>query len=99
MLLIRGEHRMAIALKATKEYLAKLDELSRRDGFDYTIYFLPAVNDTLRGTQGETLAALNAVSPKPVISTVEASLMPREILLRLMGISIPREAGGLCNSS
>lgn len=65
-----GKHRMTIALKATKEHLAKLDELSRRVGFDYTIYFLPAVHDILRGTQDETLAALNSVSPRPVVSTV-----------------------------
>lgn len=69
-----GEYRMTIALKATKEHLAKLDELSRKIGFDYTIYLVPAVHDILRGTQGETLAALNAVSPKPVVSTAQVFL-------------------------
>jgi hypothetical protein len=69
-----GEHRIATALKATKEHLEKLDEVSRRVGFEYKIYFLPAVHDILRGTQDETLAALNTVSPKPVISTVEVFL-------------------------
>ncbi|MBY0246086.1 MAG: SGNH/GDSL hydrolase family protein [Nitrospiraceae bacterium] len=69
-----GEYRMAIALKATKEHLAKLDELSRRVGFEYTIYLVPAVHDILRGTQDKTLAALNAVSPQPVVSTAQVFL-------------------------
>lgn len=69
-----GEYRMAIALKATKEHLAKLDELSRREGFDYTIYLVPAVHDILRGTQDDTLAALNSVSPKPVVPTAQVFL-------------------------
>lgn len=69
-----GEYRMTIALKATKEHLAKLDELSRRVGFEYTVYLVPSVHDILRGTQDETLAALNAVSPQPVVSIAQVLL-------------------------
>ncbi len=69
-----GGYRMALSLKATKEHLAKLDELSRRVGFEYTIYLVPPVHDILRGTQEETLAALNGVSPKPVVSTAQVFL-------------------------
>jgi hypothetical protein len=69
-----GEYRMGIALKATREHFAKLDELSRRVGFDYEIYLLPTVHDILRGTHSETLASLDSVSPKPVISTAEVFL-------------------------
>lgn len=64
-----GEERFAVALMATKEYLAQLDELSRQKGFDYTIYLIVPVQDIIRGTYGETLAMLNQVSPKAVIST------------------------------
>jgi hypothetical protein len=66
-----GEQRMAIALTATEESLARLDELSRRVGFDYKIYLLVPVHDMIRGTHGETLAALSRVSPKPVIATAD----------------------------
>jgi hypothetical protein len=66
-----GEQRMAVALTATEESLARLDELSRRVGFDYKIYLLVPVHDMIRGTHGETLAALSRVSPKPVIATAD----------------------------
>lgn len=64
-----GKGRMAVALDATKESLSKLDDLSRRIGFDYSIYLIVPVQDIIRGTYGETLATLNHVSPKPVVST------------------------------
>lgn len=64
-----GEERMAIALDATKQALARLDALSRSAGFEYSIYLIVPVQDILRGTAGETEAALNAVSPKPVVPT------------------------------
>lgn len=64
-----GEERMAIALDATKKALARLDALSRKAGFEYRIYLIVPVHDILRGTSGDTLAALAAVSPKPVIAT------------------------------
>lgn len=64
-----GKERMATALVATRESLVKLDDLSRRVGFDYTIYLLVPVQDIIRGTYGETLATLNRVSPKPVVAT------------------------------
>ena len=69
-----GKERMATALVATKENLARLDELSRRVGFDYNIYLLVPVQDIIRGSYGETLATLNRVSPKPAIATAELFL-------------------------
>lgn len=69
-----GRARMATALVATRENLAKLDDLSRRLGFDYTIYLLVPVQDIIRGSYGETLAVLNSVSPKPAIPTAELFL-------------------------
>ena len=74
-----GEGRMAIAEMATKESLIKLDDLSRRVGFDYKIYLLVPVQDIMRGTYGETLAILNRVSPKPVVPTAQLFLgSPRD---------------------
>jgi hypothetical protein len=64
-----GQERMAVAQLATKESLAKLDELSRRVGFDYKIYLLVPVQDIIRGTYGDTLATLNRVAPIPAVST------------------------------
>jgi hypothetical protein len=66
-----GEYRMNIALTATRENLQRLDELSHRFGFDYTIYLLPTVQDILRGTDGATLAALSGVSPRPVVAIAD----------------------------
>jgi hypothetical protein len=74
-----GKERMAAALVATEESLAKLDDMSRRVGFDYNIYLLVPVQDIIRGTYGETLATLNRVSPKPVVATAELFLdSPRD---------------------
>jgi hypothetical protein len=64
-----GEDRMAVALEATRAALTRLDDLSRREGFGYSIYLLVPVHDLLRGTAGETLATLNRVAPKPAIPT------------------------------
>ncbi|KFZ43958.1 hypothetical protein DS62_13360 [Smithella sp. SC_K08D17] len=69
-----GNERMATALQATLESLARLDELSRRVGFGYHIYLLVPVQDIIRGTYGETLEKLNSVSPKPVIPTAQLFL-------------------------
>lgn len=64
-----NEQRMKEALQYTKDGLARFDELSRRVGFEYSIYLIVPVQDIKRGTYGETLAALNSVSPKPAIPT------------------------------
>ena len=64
-----GEGRMAIAEVATRESLAKLDDLSRRVGFDYKIYLLVPVQDIIRGTYGDTLATLNRVALIPAVAT------------------------------
>lgn len=69
-----GKERMATALVATRENLARLDELSRQVGFDYTIYLLVPVQDIIRSSYGETIAALNSVSPKPAVATAELFL-------------------------
>jgi hypothetical protein len=66
-----GEQRMAIALDATRNALARLDALSRERGFEYSIYLIVPVNDILRGTQDQTFAMLNGVSPKPAIATAQ----------------------------
>jgi hypothetical protein len=64
-----GEERMSEALAHTKRGLEELDDLSRRAGFDYEIYLIVPVQDIIRGTHDDTLAALNGVSPKAAIPT------------------------------
>lgn len=66
-----GGERMTIALDGTRKALARLDQLSRHAGFEYRIYLVVPVQDILRNTDAETLATLNAVSPKPVIPTAD----------------------------
>lgn len=66
-----GEDRMAIALEGTRDALARLDELSRREGFAYQIYLIVPVHDILRSTDAETLATLDAVAPRPAIPTAQ----------------------------
>ncbi len=66
-----GEQRMAIALDATRDALARLDALSRERGFEYSIYLIVPANDILRGTQDQTLAMLDGVAPKPAIATAQ----------------------------
>jgi hypothetical protein len=69
-----GEERMRKAVESTRASLQRLDELSRRRGFEYSIYLLVPVHDVLRGTYGDTLATLQGVSPKQVIPTAELFL-------------------------
>jgi len=64
-----GPERMVVALDATQRALSRLDQLSREFGFEYTIYLIVPVQDILRGTATDTLATLNAVSPKPAVAT------------------------------
>lgn len=61
--------RLTESLLYTDRSLKRLDDLSRRAGFTYNIYLLVPVQDIIRGTYPDTLATLNRVSPKPVIST------------------------------
>lgn len=68
-LVVAPGDRMAEALAETKRNLLRLDALSRRNGFEYSIYLLVPVQDVIRGTHGQTLETLNRVSPKPVAST------------------------------
>ena len=67
-----GESRMVEALEATRQSLARLDALSRREGFAYEIYLIVPVQDLLRRSYEQTLRALNDVSPKAVVSTAAA---------------------------
>lgn len=64
-----GKERMEIALLATRESLTRLDDLSKRLRFTYRIYLIVPVQDIIRGTDEDTLATLNSVSPIPAIST------------------------------
>lgn len=64
-----GQDRIAQALHFTERNLKRLDEMSRRRSFDYTIYLIVPVQDLIRGSHQRTLAELNRVSPQPVIPT------------------------------
>lgn len=66
-----GNERMTQALEATRDGLAQLDALSRKDGFSYTIYLIVPVQDLIRQSYGQTLEALNSVSPKPAVPTAQ----------------------------
>jgi hypothetical protein len=61
--------RMERALEDTRQALSALEALSRRAGFEYTIYLIVPVQDIIRNSHGQTLATLNSVSPRPVIAT------------------------------
>jgi hypothetical protein len=63
------EAQMAEALRYTENGLQELDALGRRVGFDYTIYLIVPVQDIIRGSHDQTLAALNGVSPRRVVAT------------------------------
>ncbi|HEX7011751.1 MAG TPA: SGNH/GDSL hydrolase family protein [Steroidobacteraceae bacterium] len=67
-----GKERMSVALAATRQALERLEELSRKHGFDYSIYLIVPVHDILRGSEAQTLETLNAVAPKPAIATAGA---------------------------
>jgi hypothetical protein len=58
-----------VALEATRKAMARLDQLSRREGLAYRIYLIMLVQDILRNTHGGTLATLNSVSAKPALPT------------------------------
>jgi hypothetical protein len=64
-----GEERIAQALHFTERNLKRLDDMSRRRGFDYTIYLIVPVQDLIRGSHQRTLDDLNRVSPRPVVAT------------------------------
>jgi hypothetical protein len=64
--------RMPEALRYSRQALAELDDMSRKYNFDYKVYLIVPVHDILRGTDDETLTALNSVSPKPAITTAPA---------------------------
>lgn len=63
------EDQMARALVDTQRGFQELDDLSRKAGFDYSVYLIVPVQDIIRGSYPETLLALNGVSTKPVATT------------------------------
>jgi hypothetical protein len=67
-----GEARMTEALAATRQGLARLETLSRREGFPYEIYLIVPVQDLIRRSHDDTLRVLNGVSPKPIVPTAAA---------------------------
>ena len=58
-----GPERMNKALESTRTSLLRLDELSRRAGFEYEIYLLVPAQDIMRDTYEDTLATLQGVAP------------------------------------
>jgi hypothetical protein len=64
-----GTERSAAALHYTGQNLRRLDEMSERLGFDYTIYLIVPVQDVILGSYERTREALQGVSPKPVVAT------------------------------
>ena len=71
MLVVDPGDQMERALEDTRAALNALDALSRRAGFDYSIYVIVPVQDILRQSDRQTLAAVNSVSPKKVIATAQ----------------------------
>jgi hypothetical protein len=69
MILADPGDRMDEALLYTQRGLQDLDDLSRRVGFEYSVYLVVPVHDIIRGSYPDTLAALNRVSRKPAIAT------------------------------
>lgn len=64
-----GQERIAQALHFTERNLKRLDDMSRRRGFAYTIYLIVPVQDLIRRSYPQTLDALSRIAPTPVIST------------------------------
>lgn len=86
-----GDARMAEALAYTERSLRELDALSRRAGFSYEMYLIVPVQDIMRGTHGDTLEALNRVSPKPAVTTATLFIdAPQEFYYAYDGHLNPR---------
>lgn len=66
--------RMAEALEYTAQGFRELDDLSRRAGFEYTVYLIVPVQDIIRGTHTDTLATLNKVARRAVVPTADLFL-------------------------
>lgn len=64
--------RLERSLQHTRAALADFDGLATQYGFDYTVYLIVPVQDLIRRTDQDTLAALNQVSPRPAVSTAPA---------------------------
>lgn len=63
------ERRLIAALALTGAELGRLDRLSKRYAFAYTIYVLHPVQDIMRGSFMTTTAQLDSVAPGPVHTT------------------------------
>ncbi len=66
------EGRLSDALAHTEAELKRLAEISEEYDFEYEIYVLHPVQDIIRGTHTETLAALTAISPVVIRGTASA---------------------------
>jgi hypothetical protein len=64
-----GGERIALALHYTRQNLQRLDQLSHRYGFEYSIYLIVPIQDVILGSYERTRDALQSVSPKPVVGT------------------------------
>jgi len=64
-----GHERTALALHYTKQNLRRLDAMSQRVGFDYSVYLIVPVQDVMLASYERTREALQAASPKPVVGT------------------------------
>lgn len=70
-----NEDVLAQSLQATQDELARLDMLSQRYAFTYTIYIVHPMQDLIRGTWQETRNHINAIAPHgQVIDTAPALL-------------------------
>ena len=55
----------------TEANLERLDALSKRIGFDYTVHLIVPVQDLILGSEGKTQETLQRVSPRPVVPTAQ----------------------------
>jgi hypothetical protein len=60
------------ALAVTGMQLRRLDQMAGLYGFDYHIILIHPVQDILRGTDKETLSALQQIAPKAIVPTADA---------------------------
>ena len=57
------------ALLATQIQLARVDRLAAAYRFEYEIFLIHPVQDILRGSDGDTVTRIEAISPVPIRST------------------------------
>ena len=67
------EKQLEAALQSTERGLRRIDALSRKYGFRYTVYLVHPVADLLRGTHVETLEHLQKLIPDPEIELISTA--------------------------